>query len=336
MTPTSNGSSTVRPAVWFERRLLPELAAEVTTRAMVLGPATSDDPHAGAAEAAGAVVGPGIYGRAFMDRAPNLRVIARTGIGYDRVDVAEATGRGICVCNTPDAPTISTAEHAAALILAVSKGLKRAESTLRDDGRGDLYLRHRAIELKGKVLGLVGFGRIARRVATIGASLSMSVRSYDPLVADSDVPPSVARARSLDELLAAADVVSVHVPLTDATRGMFGSEQFAGMKRGAIFVNTARGGLVDTDALLAALEAGRLFGAGLDVTEPEPLPPEHPLLHRDDVVVTPHVASATAEGRVRLVREAFEQVIDVLEGRRPPHLVNPEVWRQPPLWGTRV
>jgi phosphoglycerate dehydrogenase-like enzyme len=107
---------------------------------------------------------------------------------------------------------------------------------------------------------------------------------------------------------------------------MFGAEQFAQMKQGAVFVNTARGGLVDGDALLSALESGRLFGAGLDVTEPEPLPADHPLLHRDDVVVTPHVASGTAESKVRIFRAAFEQVVQGLSGRRPDHLVNPAVW----------
>ncbi len=127
-------------------------------------------------------------------------------------------------------------------------------------------------------------------------------------------------------MLRTADVVSVHVPLSDATRHLFGAEQFGWMKAGAVFVNTARGGLVDSDALLASLAAGHLFGAGLDVTEPEPLPIDHPLLRRDDVVVTPHVASATADAKVRIFRAAFEQVVDGLAGRRPAHLVNPEVW----------
>ena len=121
-------------------------------------------------------------------------------------------------------------------------------------------------------------------------------------------------------------MVSVHVPLTDTSRGMFGAAQFASMKAGAVFINTARGGLVDQDALLRALDEGHLFGAGLDVTSPEPLPAGHPLLGRDDVVVTPHVASATADGKARIFRVAFEQAMAVVHGRRPEHLVNPEVW----------
>ena len=313
------------PPVWFERTILPALMAEVAAAVTVLGPATDDDPYAGLATARAAVASILRYDAALMDRAPDLRVIARTGIGYDLVDVAEATRRGIAVCNTPDAPTISTAEHAVALMLMVAKSLKRAESELRH-GIGGYYARHTAIELEDKVLGLVGFGRIARRVARIGEGLGMRVTAYDPYLSEAAFPPEVARAASLEQLLRTADVVSVHVPLSEESRGMFGPNQFQQMKVGAVFVNTARGGLVDGDALLAALDAGRLFGAGLDVTEPEPLPADHPLLFRDDVVITPHIASGTADARVRIFRAAFEQVVEVLAGRRPAHLVNPEVW----------
>jgi len=313
------------PPVWFERTILPALMAEVAAMVTVLGPATDDDPYAGLASARAAVASILRYDAALMDQAPGLRVIARTGIGYDRVDVAEATRRGIAVCNTPDAPTISTAEHAAALMLMVAKNVKRAEWELRQ-GIGGTYARHNAIELDGKVLGLVGFGRIARRVARICEGLGMRVTAYDPYLPATAFPPEVVRAESLEQLLGDADVVSVHVPLTDDTRGMFGLDEFRQMKQGAVFVNTARGGLVDGDALLAALAGGRLFGAGLDVTEPEPLSANHPLLLRDDVVVTPHIASGTADAKVRIFRAAFEQVVQVLAGRRPTHLVNPEVW----------
>ena len=313
------------PPVWFERAVPSELLAEVDAAVAMLGPATDEDPYAGLGTAAAAVVGMGRCDGTFMDRAPRLRVIARTGIGYDRVDVEEATRRGIAVCNTPDGPTISTAEHAATLMLMVAKGVKRSEADLRA-GIGDPYGRHVAIELQGKLLGLVGFGRIARHLAAIAGGLGMRLSAYDPFVADHDFGPGVTRVPSLDQLLAAADVVSIHVPLTAETRGMFGAEQFARMKPGAVFINTARGGLVDGAALLAALEAGHLFGVGLDVTEPEPLPPDHPLLRRQDVVVTPHVASGTAEGKLRIFRAAFEQVLQALSGRRPTHLVNPEAW----------
>ena len=312
--------------MWFERPVLPELADTVAAACTVLGPAKDDDPYAGLAVAVAAIAGGAAYDAAFMDRAPGLKVIARTGIGYDRVDVATATRRGIAVCNTPDGPTISTAEHAVTLMLLVAKNVKAAERALETGTSRDYFSRHEGIELEGKVLGLVGFGRIARHVARIAGGIGMRIAIFDPYVAPSAVPPDIRRAETLEALLADADVVSVHVPLTEASGGMFGAAQFGSMKRGAVFINTARGGLVDSDALVEALDTVQLFGAGLDVTSPEPLPVGHPLLGRDNVVVTPHIASATAEGKVRMFRAAFQQAIDVVEGRRPDHLVNPEVW----------
>jgi len=316
------------PPIWFERTVLPEVVATVAARCTILGPATAADPYAGLDTAVAAVVGAAPFGEAALGRAADLRVIARTGIGYDNVDVSAATRRGIAVCNTPDGPTISTAEHAVTLMLLVAKNVKAAEAALRTGASSGYYSRHEGIELDGKVLGLVGFGRIARHVARIGGGLGMRITVFDPYLAAPAVPAGIERADTLDALLRSADIVSVHVPLTDTSRGMFGAAQFASMKPGAVFINTARGGLVDHDALLGALDDGRLFGAGLDVTSPEPLPVGHPLLRRDDVVVTPHVASATADGKARIFRVAFQEAIAVVEGRRPEHLVNPEVWER--------
>jgi phosphoglycerate dehydrogenase-like enzyme len=172
----------------------------------------------------------------------------------------------------------------------------------------------------------VGYGRIARRVARTCLALGMRVIAFDPFLADDAFGPEVARSATLRDLLAGSDVVSLHVPLSAETTGLIGAAELAAMKPGAILVNTARGGLVDGAALLAALDAGQLAGAGLDVTHPEPLPAGHPLLDRPDVVVTPHIASATTEARLRIFRTALDQAIAVLEGRRPEHLVNPEVW----------
>jgi phosphoglycerate dehydrogenase-like enzyme len=318
---------TQRHPVWFERAVLPDLVDHVRARAHILGPATADDPAAGVAAAAGVVAGGGgRYDAGFMDRAPHLRVIARTGIGVDRVDVAEATRRGIAVCNAPDAPTVSTAEHTLALIFAAAKGLKRSERRLRS-GETNLYAGHDAIELDGKVLGLAGYGRIARRVAAGAVALGMRVIAHDPYLDAAEFGGTIPAA-SLDDLLAAADVVSVHIPLTPETRHVFDASRFAAMRDDSVFVNTARGGLVDQDALLGAIDSGKLLGAGLDVTDPEPLPPDHPLLHRDTVIVTPHVASGTRGGKRRLFLDAFDQVIQVLDRARPPHLVNPDVWNR--------
>ena len=314
------------PLVWFERPVLPELVDHVEASCSPLGPGTESDRYAGIEAAIGAIAGAAPYDGTVMDRAPGLRVIARTGIGYDAVDVRAATARGIAVCNTPDGPTISTAEHAVTLMLMVAKRVKAAEASLTTGASGSYYARHDGVEVAGKVLGLVGCGRIARRVGAIAEAIGMRVATFDPYCDPTAIPSGFAHVATLDALLGEADVVSVHVPLTDASRGMFDAGRFAAMKRGAVFVNTARGGLVDQDALLAALDAGQLVGAGLDVTTPEPLPPDHPLLHRDDVVVTPHVASATADGKVRIFEAAFAQALAVARGERPAHLLNPEVW----------
>jgi D-3-phosphoglycerate dehydrogenase len=319
-------TSTIPPPVWFERPVLPGLVSSFESSCTILGPGSIEDRYAGIEGARAAVVGASPYDAAVMDRAADLRVIARTGIGYDAIDVRAASARGIAVCNAPDGPTVSTAEHAITLMLMVAKKVKASEAALATGTAPGYYARHEGIELAGKVLGLVGFGRIARRVAAIAEGIGMRVVTVDPYVDPGTIPPSIARVAALDELLREADVVSVHVPLSDASRGMFDAARFGAMKRGAVFINSARGGLVDQDALLAALDSGRLVGAGLDVTSPEPLPTGHPLLGREDVVVTPHVASATADGKVRILQAAFEQAIAVLEGRKPEHLVNPEVW----------
>jgi phosphoglycerate dehydrogenase-like enzyme len=314
------------PLVWFERPVLPSLLPTVEAACTPVGPRTGADRYAGIERAVAAVVGASPYDAEVMDRAPSLRVIARTGIGYDGVDVAAASARGIAVCNTPDGPTISTAEHALTLMLMVAKKIKASEAALADGTSADYYARHAGIELADKVLGLVGCGRIARRVGAMAEAIGMRVVTFDPYCDPTAIPTGFTSLPTLETLLGEADVVSVHVPLTPASRGMFDAGRFAAMKPGAVFINTARGGLVDQEALLAALDAGHVVGAGLDVTSPEPLPADHPLLHRDDVVVTPHVASATADGKVRILAAAFEQAMTVVRGERPTHLVNPEVW----------
>jgi phosphoglycerate dehydrogenase-like enzyme len=320
--------------VWFERAILDDLRSEVDARVTVLGPADAspDEPFRDLATAQAIVASAFVYDGAVMDRAPELQVIARTGIGYDRVDVAAATQRGIAVCNTPDAPSVSTAEHALSLMLAVAKDLQGARARQLRGGAGDLYSAHAGLELKGHTLGLVGFGRIPRLLAGYARALGMRILAHDPFVAADAFPSDVESAVSLPELLGSADIVSLHVPLTDATRHMLDDAALASMRRGAILINTARGGLVDLRALEAALDSGQLAGAGLDVTEPEPLRSDHPLLRRDDVVVTPHVAAATEQAKRRIFRSAFAQVLDVVEGRPPAHLLNPQIARSsPPL-----
>ncbi|HTH06039.1 MAG TPA: NAD(P)-dependent oxidoreductase, partial [Ilumatobacteraceae bacterium] len=243
--------------------------------------------------------------------APNAKVISRVGVGYDNVDVADATAAGVVVCNTPIAPMVSTAEHTLALVFAVTKCLphhiSRAREGLRGEGVG------RALELENSVLGLVGIGRIASRVAVVGNALGMHVVASDPAVLESPVPG--VDLVPFDQLLETADVVSVHAPALPSTFQMFNAAAFDRMKPGAYFVNCARGVLVDHDALLAAIDSGKLAGAGLDVTDPEPLPAGHPLLDRPNVVVTPHIASASVAGRRRLYEHSIENALAVLEGK---------------------
>ncbi len=315
-----------RPKIWLERPALPDLEDELEVAAEILGPGTADSPLRGITDAAGALAGVLTYDAALMDAAPRLRVICRTGIGVDKVDIAEATKRGIAVCNTPDGPTVSTAEHAFGLILNAAKNMKRSAGWLQA-GQHDMFARHHAVELDGKTLGLVGFGRIPRRVATAAHGIGMRVLAYDPHLAPTAFA-GAERAATLEALLAEADVISVHVPLNADTAGLFSADRFAAMKDGVVFVNTSRGGVVVQEGLISALDSGKVMAAGLDVTDPEPLPPGHTLLERDNVLVTPHVASGTWEGKRRMFRKAFEQAIQVLAGEKPDHLINADVWER--------
>jgi phosphoglycerate dehydrogenase-like enzyme len=310
------------PLLYLDRELPEAMMTALARRARLSGP----EPAA-MATAEGIVAGATRWDGARMDLCPVARVLSRSGIGYDSVDVTAATARGIAVCIAPDAPTVSTAEHAVALLLAAAKRLSENQARLRA-GPCDHFGLCRSVELDGGTLGLVGYGRIARRVGRAGVALGMTVIAYDPYIA-----PSVGlevELVSFDDLLARSDAISVHAPLTegpDGTRGLFGAEAFARVRPGVLFVNTARGPLVDQDALVAALDAGQVGSAALDVTDPEPLPVDHPLLSRDDVVVTPHIASATGAGRLRLYEHAVDNALGVLAGLPPATclVVNPEV-----------
>ena len=313
--PTETAAPDMR--VWFERSVSPLLDDLVDSRIHRLGPGTDIDPYAGIEDARGVIAGIFSYGANELDRAPELEVIARTGIGFDTVDVIAAESRGIVVCNAPDGPTVSTAEHAVALLLAASKHLATGQRRLRD-GETDLYTRHEAIQLAGRRLGLVGYGRIARRVKRVAESMDMDVVVYDPYLDNSDAET----AGSLHELARSVDAVSVHAPLTDDTHHLLDTEFFEALLPGAIVINTARGGLIDQDALLDAVESGIVAAAGLDVTDPEPLPHDHPLLHDERIIVTPHVAAGTDDARRANFGTAVDEVVRVLEGREPHHAVN--------------
>lgn len=296
--------------VWIDRTPPPEVAIPADIE-------LTDD----VAAADGVVVGADqLWDAAACSRLPRLKVVARAGIGYDNVEVAECAAAGVASCNAPDAPTVSTAEHALALLLAVSKRVKLSERRLQG-GLGDYRARHRALELDGRTLGLLGCGRIGGRVGRYGAALGMKVLTHDPYL-DPARAAEVGEPVDLEALWRRSDALSLHAPATESTRHIVDAPAIASMRPGVVIVNCARGSLIDHDALLAGLESGHIAGAGLDVTEPEPLPDGHPLLGRDDVIVTPHVASSTAAGMVRLLDQALAQAAEWLRGGIPVHLLD--------------
>jgi D-3-phosphoglycerate dehydrogenase len=247
---------------------------------------------------------------AMMREAPQLRIVARHGVGLDTVDVAAAAELGIEVTTTPAANSRSVAELAVALLMITRRGLGPAlasvgvgagASAAAPVERASLTGR----ELAGATLGLLGYGRIAQLVAGIARDgLGMRVVAHDPHLDDDAIREAGAEPAGLDDLLRTSDALSVHVPLTDATRGLLSARELALLPVGAVVVNTSRGGIVDEEALVAALASGHLAGAGLDVTSVEPLPGDHPLRHRPDVVLTPHVGGQTREAMSRVGHEA--------------------------------
>jgi glyoxylate reductase len=248
-----------------------------------------------------------------LDAAPGLKAIANYAVGTDNIDLEAATKRGIAVGNTPDVLTETTAELAFALMLAVARRIVEADAYVRagrwGPWRPDLLLGH---DLNGSTLGIVGFGRIGQAVARRAEGFGMTVIHGIPL----------------NDLLERSDFVSLHAPLSPETRGLIGAAELARMKRTAILVNTARGPLVDTDALATALRDGEIAGAGLDVTDPEPLPGEHPLLQAPNLVVAPHIGSASHRTREAMADMAVDNLLAALEGERMPHCANPAVYER--------
>lgn len=281
--------------------------------------------------AAGAVLTAGWrFNGKVMDQLDDLLVIARPGTGVDNVDIRAATERGITVVNTPDGPTVSTAEHAVALMMALAK---RHKPAIRLLATGQPFIEEpMLIELNGRVLGIVGLGRIGGAVAHIcGVGLGMKVIAYDPFLTD-DRPAKelgVTLYPNLRDLLQVADFVSLHCKPTPEARSMINAETLSLMKPTAFLVNTARGMMVDEHALLAALQAGTIAGAAMDVFAEEPPPANHPLHSLENVVATPHTAGFTEACQRKMGMGIAEEVLDVLAGRRPANMLNPDVWDSP-------
>jgi len=254
-----------------------------------------------------------------IERADRLKVIGRAGVGVDNVDLAAATRRGIVVANAPESTVVSAAEHTIGLLLALSRNIPQAYAALKQ-GRWERSA-HAGIELADKTLGVLGFGRIGQQVARRALGLGMRVVAFDPFVArDRFRELGVDRAETADELLAAADVVTLHVPLTDETRQLVRGETIARMKDGVRIVNTARGELVDEAALADALRSGKVAAAALDVFSQEPY--SGPLLELDNLVATPHLAASTEEAQDRAGVIVAEQIVAALDGLPVSNAVN--------------
>ncbi len=248
------------------------------------------------------------------------RVIARYGIGYDNVAIDAATERGIVVTRVPDYCLDEVADHALALLLSAARGISAGQREVREGG---WTVPREVFRLRGRRLALVGVGQIGSRLAARAMALGFEVVGYDPFL--EDWPAGIARADSLDDALAEADAVSLHVPLTADSRGLVGERAIAAMRRRPIVVNTARGGLVDLDAATAALDDGRLSGLALDVVEPEPLPADHPLRTHPRAIITPHMAFFSVEAELELQRRAAGEVAHALRGEPAEVPVNPDV-----------
>jgi len=261
-----------------------------------------------------------------LRRAPNLLIVSSNGAGFDPVDVEACTKAGVLVVNQSGGNAHSVAEHALGMMLTLSKRIIEADRVLRrerDVNRNSLM----GTEVQGRTVGIVGIGNVGRRIAELCKGLlGMKVLAYDPYLSASEIASRGAEKVELDDLMRRADYVSINCPLDSKSRGMIGVREFALMQPHAFFITTARGFIHDENALFEALRDKRIAGAGLDVWSKEPPPPEHPLLQFDNVLASPHTAGVTKEARENMGRIAAEQMLDTLDGKRPPRIINPEVW----------
>jgi glyoxylate reductase len=262
-----------------------------------------------------------------MDAAgPGLKVISNHAVGFDNIDVAAATERGIPVGNTPGILTDATADMTFALMMAAGRRVVEAEKFLRD-GKWKTWGPSMLLgmDFAGATLGIVGFGRIGQAMAKRATGFDMRVLYYDPGASPSD-PSLPAVSTDLDTLLQESDFISIHVPLTPETRHLVNAEFLSKMKPKAVLVNTARGGVLDQVALYETLKENRIFAAALDVTDPEPLPLESPLLELDNCIIVPHIASASVQSRDMMAFLAAKNLIAGLNREKLPHCVNPELY----------
>ena len=260
-----------------------------------------------------------------LDAYPTVRVLSNFGVGFDNIDVDAATARGVAVCNTPGVLTAATAEIAWSLIMAAARRLPEAMGFVKAgqwSSWGPTMMLGQPIV--GQTIGIVGYGRIGQEVANMARGFGMRVLAWDR--SPHTKPQEAVEFVDFDDLLAQSDYISVHVPLSPDTVNLIDSDALGKMKSNAILVNTARGPVVDQDALVAALKNGTIWAAGLDGTTPEPLPMDHPLHQLENCVILPHIGSATITARDAMSSLAARNLIAVLNGEMPPHIVNPSVF----------
>jgi D-3-phosphoglycerate dehydrogenase len=248
-----------------------------------------------------------------INAADKLKVIGRAGVGLDNVDLDAATAKGIIVMNTPAGNTISTAEHTFSMILALSRNIPQAAKSMKE-GKWDRN-KFMGVELYNKVLGIVGFGRIGKEVATRALAFGMKVLAYDPFLSKEVAESLGVEVVELKDIFEKADYITVHTPLTDETKHMISTKEFAMMKKGVRMINCARGGIIDEAALIEAIKEGKVAGAAMDVFEQEPLPQENAFAATDNVITTPHLGASTEEAQVNVAIEVAEIIRDALLGR---------------------
>lgn len=310
----------VWPNLDAERKVLEDAGFE-----LVVAPDSSEETLAGLASDVDAIMF--CFAQVtekVLRSAPECLIAARYGIGVDNVDISVCTELGIVVTNVPDYCIDEVTEHTFGMVMALNRRLMPHSTAVKSGGWSSVALDQPMKRMNGATFGVIGFGRIGRSVGSKASALGMNVLAYDPMLqTGQDVDG--ARSVTLDEVLGESDFISVHVPLTDETRGMIGKQQLASMKQGAIIVNPARGGLIDEFALADALASGHLAGAGLDVMEPAPPSEDHPLLKQENVIITPHTAFFSQASTLELETRTAQEVVRVVNGQQPQNFINPGV-----------
>lgn len=260
-----------------------------------------------------------VFDREVIERGAGLKIIARTGVGVDNVDLRFAAQKGILVCNTPGTNDNTVAEHVLSLVLAMAKQVFLMDKAVRTQQWGQRF-SSRQIDIKGKTLGIIGFGKTGKATARLACSIGMKVQVYDPFIPEQE--RTACFVETPDPIFSQSDFVSLHCPATSETKGFVNQKYITQMKKGAYLINASRGELVNDDDLVASLCRNDIAGAALDVFREEPLPAGSPYLQLDNVILSPHVAGSTRESNERIAMSAAQAVLDVLNGKMPAHVCN--------------